>query len=610
MKHFFTQMWPFIRQSLTWVLVGSIGGLFMNILASAIPIALGKAIDLAFALEKAPTNTALRSRLIVSLLVFAGVSALYSGLRVAKRLGFRYTDNRMRRDMRETVLSTAMRWPMARFHGTRVGDLMSRMVGDTEVMSRTVRGSLTEAFDTGIMMIVAFIVLMFYNLRLTLLVLIPVPLVVLLAEAAGRAVQSRSLAARTATGNVVAHLQEAISGIRVLRLLGCETQQARQLETLTRTEVDANLSVMRLQGGILPACSALAHIGTAAVIWLGGTAVFRGEMSVGDLVAYLVLFEKAVRRSLVIARELNAIHAGRAALTRTELLLGDLSDTSEVAPPPRHQEGEVHIRDLTFAYPGQSEPILKGLNLTLRPGQLIAVTGPVACGKTALARALLGIYPWLGGEIENEGAGGTVSRGAEGGSGVSPLLRFSLSPLVAYCPQEASLFSGTIAENIAFNGATDAAVSEEVRHAAFIAALETDVAGFPDGFGTLVGEGGVRVSGGQRQRIALARAIYSGRPWLVLDEPFASVDVSSEARIIERMRTHLKDRVILLLSHRLSAFPKADHILVLNSGKVVEQGTHTELMRIGKVYAAIYRAQCQVTGGESCQTNVDSRFQS
>lgn len=584
MRHFFSKMWPFIRRSLNWVLVGSVGGFLMNLLASAVPVVLGWAIDSALAIEHTPGDPTVRVRLVHNLLLFAGASALYSAFRVAKRLGFRYMDNRMKRHLREAALANVMRWPVAQLHTLRTGDLMSRMVGDMDVMSQAVRGPFTEMFDTAVMMAVAFGVLGYYNLRLTLLVAIPVPVVVLVAVAAGRAVQRRSLAARMATGSVVAHLQEAIAGIRVLRLLGCEGEQARRLESLTRTEVDRNLSVLRLRAGILPACSALAHLGTAAVIWIGGGAVCRGEMSVGDLVAYLVLFERAVRRTLVIARELNNIHAGRGALTRTESLLEDGRDAPAHPTAPR-SSGELRIRGLTFAFPGASEPVLQGIDLTARPGQIIAVTGPVGSGKTALARALLGFYPWMEGRLER-GGGDLGVCGAEG-----------LIGAVAYCPQDAFLFSGTVGENIAFSDGTKRDVSKRMQGAAYIAALNEDLGEFPDRFQTPVGEGGVRVSGGQRGRISLARAIYADRKWLILDDPFAAVDLETEQRIIERLRMHLKDTTVLLLSHRLAAFPEADMIVVLDRGRVVEKGTHAHLIRSGKVYPVIYRAQLRVKGG-------------
>ena len=167
--------------------------------------------------------------------------------------------------------------------------------------------------------------------------------------------------------------------------------------------------------------------------------------------------------------------------------------------------------------------------------------------------------------------------------------------VVAYCPQDAFLFSGTIAENIAFSDTTNKVDFNRMNHAAYIAALDEDVAGLSDGFHTLVGERGVKVSGGQRQRIALARAIYSGRKLLVLDDPFAAVDLATERRIIERMREYLKDTTIILFSHRLTAFPEADLVMVLDHGRVIEQGKHEQLMRSGIIYPAIYNAQLNIS---------------
>ena len=587
MTYFFSYMWPFIRRHATkWVLVGSIGGLLMNILAAFVPVTLGKALDSALAIEAAPDDPLLRSHLISNLVIFTLVSAFYSFFRVGKRMGFRFTENRMKRYLREAAHSITIRWPMERLKSFRVGDLMSRMVGDVDVMSNSVRGPLTELFDTVVMMTVSFCVLLYYDFTLTLLVAIPAPFVVLIAEAAGRVVQKRMLSARTATGSVVAQIEEAISGIRVLRLLGCEEEQALRLESLTRTEVDRNLSVLRIQAGILPACSALAHVGTAAVIFIGGGAVIRGEMSVGDFVAYLILFEKAVRRTLVIAREVNTIHAGRAALIRTEPLLSNGNGIPAADTAAGRADG-LHIRDLTFTYSDNTEPVLHGIDLDVSPGQIVGITGSVGSGKSALARALLGIYPWVDGRVhrpDDSNYGGDAR---------------SLLGLVAYCPQDAFLFSGTVAENIAFSDASKVEASERLSQAAYIVALEEDIAGFPDGFDTSVGEGGVRVSGGQRQRIALARAIYSNRKWLVLDDPFAAVDLATEERIIERLRTQLADRAILLFSHRLAAFSEADRVLVLDAGRVVEQGTHHDLMRSGEIYPTIYQAQLRVEGGAS-----------
>jgi len=582
MRVFFSRLWPFVRRSLNWVLVGSAGGLLMNILASAVPVALGRAIDAVLAVEETSADPLALRHLLHSLLIFAAAATLYSLCRVAKRMGFRFSENRLRRHLREAGFANLLRWPMARLRTMRVGDIMSRMVGDVDVMSGAVRRVLTESFDSVVMMAVAFAVLVYYDARLTLVVALPLPFVVVLAEVAGRAVQRRTLAARTAAGAVAAHLEEAISGIRVLRLLGSEEERAHRLDGLTRNEMDRNLSVVRLQSGILPACSALARLGSGAVILLGGAAVCRGEMSVGDLTAYLILFERAVRRSLVIASVLNGVHAGRAALTRTQALL---SGPGQAAPavPPRPVAGQLRIRGLTFSYPGAAKAALSDLDLTVRAGELVGITGPVGAGKSALARSLLGLYPWSKGRLEL-------------GDG-RPADLEHLRAAVAYCPQDAGLFSGTIAANITLRDGADDADPERLQRAVYVAALEEDLADLPEGLATPVGQGGVRVSGGQRQRIALARSFYSGRMYLVLDDPFAAVDLAIEQEIIGRLRQHLGQRAVVLFSHRLAAFAAADQVLVLDAGRVVERGTHRDLRRTGSLYSAICRAQILVERG-------------
>jgi ABC-type multidrug transport system fused ATPase/permease subunit len=265
--------------------------------------------------------------------------------------------------------------------------------------------------------------------------------------------------------------------------------------------------------------------------------------------------------------------------------------TWRTAPAGRRRLGpaSLSLRDLTFQYPGAEAPVLRGLNLDIPAGALVAVTGPVGSGKSALARAILGVYPVTSGSVLVDG------------KPFAELPAGERRGLVGYLPQDASLFSGSVRQNIAFDPAGLGGDDGVHRQAIRLAAIEDDVAGFPQGLDTQIGEAGVRISGGQRQRLGLARALAAAPhapALLVLDDPFSAVDVATEAAIVASLRQAFgpeaapEERVtIVLCSHRLAGFPYADIVLVLEKGVVVETGTHADLLAAGGLYARIYRAQ-------------------
>src|ERR671925_673127 len=617
MSGYLWEMRPYFRQVGGPLVLGSITGIIMNTAVVLPAILLGWAINTALAFERGEASPAAVGW---AALAFVGGTLLTEVPRIAKRWWLMTANGRIRANIRGDALRGVIAWPMARLDRTPVGDVMARIIGDVEVLGVGLREFTIETWDTVLFSLSLVVAMLVYDPPLTVLALLPVPLAMLLARATGGWVAGLTTASRQANASLTTALQEQLAGIRVLRLFGRTGAAVERVDTLSGQQADANLALVRLRGGLRPVYTTLMTAGVLLVVWQGGEKVVSGAMTVGAFIAYLELYLRFVNRGFRVPQMINSIQGGAAAYARLRPLLapppplsdepagasfhaGHIAGIQEPAPdPPAVPPGPVAVslQGVTFRYSTATAPALRDIWLDIPAGALVAVTGPVGAGKSALARVLLGLYPLESGRVLFDG------RRLEGISVAERAAR------TGYLPQDPCLFSGTVRENIVLGSATLRQAQDHAPEAAKVcqvlkavvsyAGLGEDLRTFPAGLETEIGERGVRVSGGQRQRLALARAMAASGPQapglLILDDPFSALDLDTEATIVAGLRRrfgpsqpYAQRCTIVLFSHRLLAFPQADLVVVLDRGSILEQGTHTELSKGNGLYARIYRAQ-------------------
>jgi len=608
-------MRPYFRQVAGQLALGSVSGIIMNTAVVLPAILLGRAIDRVLSLERGEATAV---DVGWAALAFIGGTLLTEVPRIGKRWWLMTANARIRANVRADAFRGVLAWPMADLQRTPLGDLMARLVGDVEVLGVGVREFTIETWDTVLFSLSFVAAMLVIDPRLTLLALSPVPLAMLLAHAAGRWVTGRSTRAREAIADLTSAIQEHLAGIRVLRLFGRASASVERVAALSGRCAERNLSVVRLRGGLQPVYTTLMTAGVFLIVWQGSERVVAGAMTVGAFVAYLELFLRFVNRGHRIPQLVNSLQSGAAAYARLRPLLAPALTVEGEPPRASFHAGHLagvaraivrtrtrpvgpaalSLRDVTFRYPGATTPALHGLSFDIPAGALIGVTGPVGSGKTALTRAILGLYPLESGSVLIDGRP------------VEELPASERTGLIGYLPQNALLFSGSLRENVTLTPEGAAAGDDFLMRAMRLAVLEEDVRAFPHGLDTDIGELGIRISGGQRQRVGLARAMAAAAPGypglLVLDDPFSAVDVATEARIVAALRhafgpdAPLEQRVtIVVCSHRLAAFPYADAVMVLREGRIEEKGTHAELVESRGLYGRIYRAQrvAEMTAG-------------
>ena len=472
------------------------------------------------------------------------------------------------------------------YQRTRTGDIMARATNDLNAVRMLLGPAIMYSANTIVFTAGALAFMLSISPKLTLYAFLPLPIVSITIQHFGRKIHERFERIQAMFSDISARAQENFSGVRVVRAYVQEEAEIAAFETANQEYIKRSLKLVRLMGMLWPTLETMLGLAIVLVLWLGGREVISHRMSVGEFVAFNTYMVQLTWPIIALGWVINIFQRGTASMRRINEILvekPEIRDSEEVEVKSSTSEtlvatqirGEIEFRHLNFSY--NSTPVLRDINLRIPAGSSLAIVGPTGSGKTTLVSLIPRIYDAEPGSVLIDGI---------------PIREYPLATLrrnLGFVPQETFLFSETVRENIAF-GKEDS-TDEDVRSAARAASIAEDIEGFPEQYKTLVGERGITLSGGQKQRTAIARAIIRNPRILILDDALSSVDTHTEDKILNHLREIMQGRTTIFISHRVSTVRNADRIAVLHAGRIVELGTHDELVAKDGYYTDLYNKQ-------------------
>ena len=551
--------------------LGIVALLLVNWLGVSIPLLIRDGIDelqVTFSFEKVASY---------AIFVFVLASLMWV-IRMGSRLLIFSVGRQVEFDLKQQIFEHLLLMEPSYFATNTVGELISRATSDVDNIRRLLGFAVLSLANTLFAYALTIPVMLSLNVRLTVFALAIYPVMLILVWLFSDRLRYQQLQVQEATSRLSDLIQEDMSGIALVKIYAQEKNESDAFAALTDDLLEANLALARTRTTLFPLLGGLASISLLLILATGAGIIADGLLTVGDFVAMVLYVERLVFPTALLGFTLTAYQRGEVSIDRVEAILTSqpkIADFTPVHPLPKDAvQGSLESKNLTYSYPDSRSPALNGVSFIIQPGETVAIVGPVGSGKSTLANALPRLVDIDPGQLFIDG------------HDITQIPLTDLRQAIAYVPQESFLFSTTIQNNIRYGDPV--AEFMEVKHAAKLAQIGTEIENFPRQYDTIVGERGITLSGGQRQRSALARALVVDAPVVVLDDALSSVDNQTATHILQNLKTGTQNQTVIFISHQMGVAALSDRILVMDQGRIVQTGTHTQLVQQRGLYQQLW----------------------